>query len=114
MTDELKWEHTLSSALEIAKKEKKHVLVDFYGPKWGACQRMETGTFLQEKVIQYVGQNFIPLKYESGRDAEQFMRFNVRGTPTFLVLDADGNETRRLLGYYSPDEFIEQLETAGG
>jgi hypothetical protein len=33
MTDELKWEHTLSSALEMARNEKKRVLVDFYGPK---------------------------------------------------------------------------------
>ena len=71
---------------------------------------METGTFLQEKVIEYVSQNFIPLKYESGRDSEQFMRFNVRGTPTFLVLDSDGNETHRILGFYSQDEFIGQLE----
>jgi len=74
---------------------------------------METGTFLQEKVIEYVSQNFIPLKYESGRDAEQFMRFNIRGTPTFLVLDSDGNETLRILGYYDPDAFITQLEGKG-
>jgi hypothetical protein len=32
MTDELKWENTLSSALEMAGNEKKRVLVDFYGP----------------------------------------------------------------------------------
>jgi len=71
---------------------------------------METVTFLQERVIQYIGKNFVPLKYESGRDSEQFMRFNVRGTPTFLVLDADGNEKLRILGYHDPDAFIEQLE----
>jgi thioredoxin-related protein len=41
------------------------------------------------------------------------MRFNVRGTPTFLVIDSDGNETHRILGFYSPDEFIGQLETEG-
>jgi thioredoxin 1 len=71
---------------------------------------METGTFLQENVIEYIGRNFVPLKYESGRDGEQFMRFNVRGTPTFLVLDSEGNETRRMLGYFDPDDFIAQLE----
>ena len=32
MSDELKWENNLSSALELAKHEKKRVLVDFYGP----------------------------------------------------------------------------------
>jgi len=33
MTDELKWENTLSSALEMARSKKKRVLVDFYGPR---------------------------------------------------------------------------------
>jgi len=32
MTQELPWEHSLTSALEIAKTEKKGVLIDFYGP----------------------------------------------------------------------------------
>lgn len=32
MTDKIKWGNSLSSALETAKNEKKHVLIDFYGP----------------------------------------------------------------------------------
>ena len=71
---------------------------------------METGTFLQEKVVEYVGKHYVPLKYESGRDSEQFMRFNVRGTPTFLVLDSEGNEILRIPGYHDPDAFLELLK----
>jgi hypothetical protein len=32
MPEELKWETVLSSALELAQKENRLVLVDFYGP----------------------------------------------------------------------------------
>lgn len=32
MTGQLQWKNSLSSALETARNEKKHVLVDFYGP----------------------------------------------------------------------------------
>jgi len=73
---------------------------------------METGTFLKEDVQEYIKNGFIPLRYESGKDAEQFLRFNIRGTPTYLVLDSMGNEIHRISGFYSPDDFIRQLEVA--
>lgn len=73
---------------------------------------METGTFLKEDVQRHIKKYFIPLKYESGRDAEQFQRFAVKATPTFIVLDSQGNEVYRTIGFYSPDDFIGQLEIA--
>lgn len=73
---------------------------------------METGTFQTATVQDYVSTYFIPLKYASGKDAEQFMRFSVTATPTFVILDADGNEIYRTRGYYEADDFISQLETA--
>jgi len=74
---------------------------------------METGTFQQDRVAEFINRRFIPLKYESGRDAEQFQRFAVRATPTFIVLNAEGDEIFREIGYYEPDEFIERIESAG-
>jgi hypothetical protein len=32
MSEEMKWETTMTGALERAKKENKLVLIDFYGP----------------------------------------------------------------------------------
>lgn len=71
---------------------------------------METGTFLRENVKDYVNKYFIPLKYESGRDAEQFLRFAVTATPTFLVLNTEGDEIYRTVGYSGADDFINHLE----
>jgi thioredoxin-related protein len=74
---------------------------------------METVTFLRENVQEYIINNFVPLKYNSGNDAEQFRRFDVRMTPTYVVLDAEGNETGRVIGYQAPDEFIDQIDGLG-
>lgn len=74
---------------------------------------METVTFLQENVQDYVNNDFVPLKYSSGNDAEQFRRFDVRMTPTYVVLDAKGNELGRVIGYQAPDEFIDQVKGLG-
>ncbi len=74
---------------------------------------METVTFLQDNVQDYINNNFVPLKYNSGPDAEQFRRFDVRMTPTYVVLDAKGNEIGRVIGYQAPDEFINQVKGLG-
>lgn len=73
---------------------------------------METGTFPNEDVQKYIKQYFVPLKYESGRDAEQFARFGVFATPSFFILDANGDEVYRMVGYYSPEDFITQFISA--
>jgi thioredoxin-related protein len=73
---------------------------------------METGTFLKEKVQEYVMKRFIPVKYESGRDAEQFLRFGVRLTPSFVFLNSNGDEIYRTVGFFSAGDFIKQLEQA--
>ncbi len=41
-------------------------------------------------------------------------RFDVRWTPTVLVLDANGKEVRRVEGFLPIDEFLAQLELAAG
>jgi thioredoxin-related protein len=71
---------------------------------------METGTFLTGEVRNMIDTYFIPLKYESGPDAEQFHRFGIRGTPTFIFLDSEGNEIHRVVGFRSPDDFIKEMQ----
>ena len=71
---------------------------------------METGTFLQENVSSYINEHFVPLKFELGAGEEQFRDFNIRATPTYLVLDQEGKELSRIVGFYNADEFIEQMD----
>lgn len=71
---------------------------------------METGTFLQKNVSSYINEHFVPLKFVTGAGDEQFRNFNIRATPTYVVLDQDGNELSRVVGFYNADEFIEQMD----
>jgi thioredoxin-related protein len=73
---------------------------------------METGTFLQESVRENIGKYFVPIKYESGRDAEQFYRFAITQTPTYVILNPGGDEVFRMTGYYGADEFIGKMGEA--
>ena len=73
---------------------------------------METGTFLKDDVQDHIRENFIPVKYESGKDAEQFTRFSIVAFPTYVILDAQGDEVYRMIGYYSPEDLIGHLISA--
>jgi thioredoxin-related protein len=73
---------------------------------------METVTFLNENVQKHIKQNFVPLKYESGPDAEQFLRFGITATPTYVILDSKGDEIYRMIGFHNADDYIGELDSA--
>ena len=112
MADEIGWEISLKNALNLSQRENKLVLVAFFGATCEACIKMKTCTLITQGVQDYIKINFIPIKYESGADSEQFMRCGVTAKPAVIVLDSEGNEIFRKIGYFEPDVFIEKLEMA--
>lgn len=73
---------------------------------------METGTFPNVDVQAHIKRNFIPVKFESGKDAAQFTKFSIFITPAFFVLDAKGDVLYRMVGYFNPEDFTGHLTTA--
>jgi thioredoxin-related protein len=73
---------------------------------------METVTFPADAVRSIIDRYFIPLKYESGTDAEQFLRFGIRATPTVIFLDSEGNEIHRHVGFLGAESFLKEMEKA--
>ena len=112
MTKDIVWETSLRNAVLLAKKSGKLVLAAFFDPCCEACNRMKNSTLNAECVQDYVNTYFIPLRYESGADSDQFMRFCVTARPAVLVLDAEGTEIFRKIGYFEPEVFIKKLEMA--
>ncbi len=112
MADDIVWEKSLSSALAAARERNKLVLATFLSSACEPCIRLNKCTLLTESVQAYIRTYFIPLKYESGADSEQFIRFAVSAKPAIIVLDSEGNEIFRKIGYFEPDSFIEKLEKA--
>jgi thioredoxin-related protein len=110
MSEELQWESSLSISVKKAVQEKKHVLVVFSGLSCRGCRMMDSITFQNDTVKSMINKSYVPLKFESGRDAEQFLRFQVKGTPTTIILSSDGDETDRIMGYLPPDDLIKVLK----
>jgi hypothetical protein len=70
---------------------------------------MGTVTYPNPGVAKFVDLNFIPVQVEVS-NKELMEKYNVSWTPTILVLDADGKEHYRSVGFLQPDVFIATFE----
>jgi len=120
---ELAWQTDLSKAQEIARTEKKMVMLDFTGSDWcGWCIKLNKEVFSTDEFAKYAKDNLVlvevdfPQKKEqsaaqkkANRDLEK--KYKVEGYPTIIVLNAEGKKIGEL-GYQAggPKPFIGQLE----
>ncbi len=69
---------------------------------------MDAVTYPDERVVEFVQNNLIPL-----RIAFDFQplatQFNLKWTPTLIILDPDGKEHQRTVGFLPPEELIPSL-----
>jgi hypothetical protein len=77
---------------------------------------MNTGPYSDEKVQKFLEEQFVPLRSPCFWDkpTEPMKRYGVTWTPTFLVLDPDGKEHHRFVGYVPSDDLFAQLGTGIG
>lgn len=73
---------------------------------------MNTDTYSQDAVVDFLVENFIPVRSQCFFDhfTAMMRRYQVKWTPTFLVLDQDGREHHRIVGFLSPGDFTAQLQ----
>ncbi len=61
-------------------------------------------TYPDEKVAEFVMNRMVPIQVLS--DSHLAADFNIRWTPTIIVLDYYGKEHNRTVGFFPPEEFI--------
>ena len=69
---------------------------------------MDAVAYIDPEVISFVNSNLIPLRLASA-DPVLGPKYRVKWTPTLLILDADGVEQYRTLGFYPPEDLIPSL-----
>lgn len=102
-----------SAVLERARRENRHVFVDFYATWCGPCKRLEKVTYRDPAVVALLD-SLVAAKYdaEKGEGRELARRFHVRAYPTLVVLDPQGHEVDRFLGYLDPEPFARAVRNA--
>jgi hypothetical protein len=72
------------------------------------CQQMDAVSYPNAKVIDFFSQYLAPVRVLiSSTPLPQ--QFKVKWTPTFVILDAQGEEHHRSVGFLPPEELIPSL-----
>ena len=58
--------------------------------------------------------NFIPIQIDFNKNKALVKRYAVKWTPTIIILDSDGDEHHRFVGYLPPEDFIAQIVLGKG
>ena len=89
----------------------KLVLVDFETEWCVWCDRLDTDTYTDQIVIEFAKNNLISKKIDAEKNngPQQKKKYRVMGYPTILLLDSEGNEIDRIVGYRPSDEFLNEL-----
>jgi len=92
----------------------KLILVDCYTTWCIPCIEMAQTEFPKKEAGDYFNPKFVSVKFdmEKGEGKELGKKYGVKAYPTFLLLDAQGNELNRVVGKATAEEFIEKVKTA--
>lgn len=111
------WQLEPESALSFAKAARRPLLV-FVSAAWDASSKEMERTFADREVRSLVRLDFVPLRIdvtddEAPRTQELVRRFNVVGTPTTIILNADGQrELKRFPSFVPPTILVSALREA--
>jgi protein disulfide-isomerase len=123
LADDLKWTTDLSAAKAQAKKDGKLVFIDFTGSDWcGWCIKLDKEVFGTKQFAEYAAKNLVLVKLDFPRKVQQSDtlkkanaalkdQFNIEGFPTLIVVNGDGKELWRQVGYMEggPKAWTEKL-----
>ncbi len=105
------WSQNYKDSLAKAKAEKKLLLAEFTGSDWcPPCKKQAAEVFSQQEFKDYAAKKLVlvMLDFPQGKkisdeikaqNNELKTKFAVTGFPTVIVLDGDGKELGRWVGY---------------
>jgi thioredoxin-related protein len=122
----IKW-LTLDEAMERSKTDKRKIFIDVYTHWCGWCRKMDNTTFAQETIVQYINDNYFPVKFDAQHQdiikfkgqAYQFIKQGNSGYhelaakflhgqmsfPSIVFLDEDYNIIQAIPGYQDAYNF---------
>ena len=104
-------EQDLEAALAKAKAEHKVVLGDIYADWCAQCKELDEKTWPDPAVKAWISANAVAIRIDTDAKRKDLaIKLQIRSYPTVLVLDAEGREQKRLLGYQKPQNMLAWLE----
>jgi thioredoxin-like negative regulator of GroEL len=101
-------------ALKKARETGRPLMVDFWAPWCGWCNRLDKTTYADPEVVR-LADGFIPVKVNTEgepHEAAVALRYDVSSVPTIAFISPAGNVIHRVRGFEGPGRFPRSLELA--
>jgi len=122
--EETGWLTNLAKAQAQAKAEQKLVLMDFNGSDWcPPCKALRKNVLSSPEFVEFAKKHLVLVDVDFPRNHEQdpaqkkanqalATKYNIEGFPTVIVLNSDGKQLKKTVGYddETPKAYIAELE----
>jgi thioredoxin-related protein len=108
-----------NEGMALAKKQNKHVIIDFYTDWCHWCKVMDKETFSDPEVKKYLAENFVTIRINAESRSERVSykgeemtpvelarAFGVRGFPSVAFLDRTGELVYMIPGFVAAKTFL--------
>jgi len=82
----------------------------FYTDQCPACVMLKKNTFSDKAVIEFINDNYTPIKVNAGKDTKLAARFRIQGVPDLRFLSPEGEGISRWLGYIESKRLLTLLQ----
>ncbi|MDJ0855277.1 MAG: thioredoxin family protein [Desulfobacterales bacterium] len=101
--------HTYREGTDLARRQKKNMVIYFHADWCTYCGQMEKETFGDAAVIDFLNKQTIAIKVDVDQEQRIARQFGVRGLPaTFLLLN-NGEQIGPMPGFIPPRAYLSML-----
>ncbi|MEZ5162964.1 MAG: thioredoxin family protein [Fimbriimonadaceae bacterium] len=101
--------HNYEEAVVQASKGKKRMLIDFEATWCGPCKTMDELVYTAQDVVD-AASGLVCVKVDGDERRDLTEKFNVGAYPTMILLDENGKEIGREVGYRSVNQMVAFLK----
>ena len=105
----LDWEKDMDTALAVAQKEHKNVMVMVEGEHCRWCKKMKARTLLDEGVEKRLSKYVVVKVMRENGDAMAKLP-PVEGVPTIFFMKENKAIIEEVMGYYNVEDFISRID----
>jgi thiol:disulfide interchange protein DsbD len=109
------WKVFSESKYDMSLKNNERMIIDFYADWCIPCKELDALTFSNSDVIdeskRYTAYKADLTQSGSPENESLTKRFRIRGVPTILIIDEQGNEIERITGFVNAETFLQKIRS---
>ena len=106
---EIHWQ-SYESGMQMIKDQNKKGLLHFYTDWCTYCKLMNRQTFVDPKVVDYINENFIPIRVNADKQKKVAKEYGVTRFPNTWFIAEDSSALSNQPGFIQPDMLLNMLK----